>query len=209
VTGTEYAPDFFAEAGWDHRRSEMFIDPPALPRAGAPDSPGAAALPRISRVDTNVWHWAMVKALGGPDLRSRLVDLHLHGGYFRSVGEAPFKRVLGFEAALPFLYADFGPRERLALGRRRRLDGAEGPVLDRSGLPGLLDRERVPRLPLPVLLERAGVELRHLVGAARAGRRRLVHQGRGPAGPLRPCLDPLDRVPSLLRPPARRRALPP
>ena len=68
-------------------------------------------------MDTNVWHRAMVKALGGPDLRSRLVDLHLHGGYFRSVGEAPVERVLGFEAALPFLYADIGPRERLALGR--------------------------------------------------------------------------------------------
>ena len=39
VTGTEYAPDFFAEVGWDHTRSEMFIAPPALPRAGAPDSP--------------------------------------------------------------------------------------------------------------------------------------------------------------------------
>ncbi|WP_028062284.1 MGH1-like glycoside hydrolase domain-containing protein [Solirubrobacter soli] len=118
VNGTEYAPDFFAEAGWDHTRSEMFIEPPALPRAGAPDSPQADRLTRVSRVDTNVWHWAMVKALGGPDLRTELARTHLHNGYFRSVGEhGPIKSVLNFEAALPFLYADFGPQERSALAR--------------------------------------------------------------------------------------------
>ena len=117
VTGTEYAPDFFAEVGWDHKRSEMFMAPPALPRAGAPDSPQAHVITRISRVDTNVWHWAMVKALGGPDLQAKLVALHLHNGFFRSVGAAPIKSVLNFEAALPFLYADFGPRERASLAR--------------------------------------------------------------------------------------------
>ncbi len=118
VNGTEYAPDFFAEVGWDHRRSEMFIEKPALPRAGEPDSPQADRLTRVSRVDTDVWHWAMVKALGGPDLRTQLVARHLHDGLFRSVGErGPIKSVLNFEAALPFLYADFGPRERTALAR--------------------------------------------------------------------------------------------
>jgi hypothetical protein len=118
VNGTEYAPDFFAEVGWDHTRSEMFIDPPALPRSGEPDSPGAGRLTRVARVDTNVWHWALVKALGGPDLRTELARIHLHDGFFRSVGaNGPIKNVLGFEAALPFLYADFGPRERSALAR--------------------------------------------------------------------------------------------
>jgi hypothetical protein len=117
VTGTEYAPDFFAEVGWDHTRSEMFMAPPTLPRAGEPDSTQSDRMTRIHRVDTDVWHWAMVKALGGPDLRSKLVQLHLHGGFFRSVGAAPIKSALGFEAALPFLYYDFGPSERAALAR--------------------------------------------------------------------------------------------
>jgi hypothetical protein len=118
VTGTEYAPDFFAEAGWDHRRSEMFTAPPQLPRAGEPDSPEATRLTRLARVDTDVWHWAMVNALGGPDLRSRLAKVHLRDGFFRSVGaRGHVTSVLGFEAALPFLYADFGPRERAALAR--------------------------------------------------------------------------------------------
>jgi hypothetical protein len=119
VNGTEYAPDFFAEVGWDHRRSEMFLgEGPALPRAGEPDSPDAGRLTRVARVDTDVWHWAMVKALGGPDLRTELARTHLHNGFFRSVGEhGPITGVLNFEAALPFLYADFGPRERTALAR--------------------------------------------------------------------------------------------
>jgi hypothetical protein len=113
VTGTEYAPDFFAEHGWDHRRSEEFLSV-RLPRAGEPDS---APLARLHRVDTDVWHWAMVKSIGGPDLRDELVRLHLHDGLFRSVGAAPIRNVLGFEAALPFLYDDFGPAERAALAR--------------------------------------------------------------------------------------------
>jgi hypothetical protein len=115
VTGTEYAPDFFAEVGWDHTRSEMFMAPPTLPRAGAPDSAEAARMTRLHRVDTDVWHWAMINALGGPDLKDRLTALHLHDGVFRSVGRRPITSVLGFEAALPFLYDDFGPRERAAL----------------------------------------------------------------------------------------------
>ena len=114
VTGTEYAPDFFAEVGWDHRRSEMFVPPPTLPRAGERDQ---APLPRLYRVDTDVWHWALVRSAGGPDLRDELVRLHLHDGVFRSVGRRPITEVLGFEAALPFLYDDFGPRERAALAR--------------------------------------------------------------------------------------------
>ena len=115
VTGTEYAPDFFAEVGWDHTRSEMFMAPPALPRAGAPDSAEAARMTSLYRVDTDVWHWAMINSLGGPDLKDRLTALHLHDGLFRSVGRRPITEVLGFEAALPFLYDDFGPRERAAL----------------------------------------------------------------------------------------------
>lgn len=112
VTGTEYAPDFFAEHGWDHTRSEAFLDGPDLPRAGEPDQAG---LTRLHRVDTDVWHWGMVRSLGAGDLRDAFARLHLHDGLFRSVGRAPITSVLGFEAALPFLYDDFGPRERAAL----------------------------------------------------------------------------------------------
>jgi hypothetical protein len=115
VTGTEYAPDFFAEVGWDHRRSEMWMPPPTLPRAGEPDSPGIGRLTRLRRVDTDVWHWAMTRATGGPDLRDAFAALHLHDGVFRSVGSRPIAEVLNFEAALPFLLDDFGPRERAAL----------------------------------------------------------------------------------------------
>ena len=122
VTGTEYAPDFFAEVGWDHTRSERFLPRPALPRAGEPDD---APLTRLQRVDTDVWHWAMVKSIGGPDLRDELVRIHLHDGLFRSVGAAPITNVLNFEAALPFLYEDFGPGERAALARA--VDGWTAP----------------------------------------------------------------------------------
>jgi hypothetical protein len=115
VTGTEYAPDFFAEAGWDQRRSEMWIAPPVLPRAGEPDSPDVGTLTTLRRVDTDVWHWAMTRAVGGPDLREAFTDLHLHDGFFRSVGSRPIAEVLNFEAALPFLLDDFGAREREAL----------------------------------------------------------------------------------------------
>jgi hypothetical protein len=115
VTGTEYAPDFFAEVGWDHRRSEMWMAPPTLPRAGERDSREIRRLTRLRRVDTDVWHWAMTRAAGGPDLRDAFAQLHLHDGVFRSVGSRPIAEVLGFEAALPFLLDDFGPRERAAL----------------------------------------------------------------------------------------------
>ena len=118
VTGTEYAPDFFAEAGWDHDGARRCSWRRRRCRARAqPDSPQAHVLTRISRVDTNVWHWAMVNSLGGPDLRAELVRSTCTTGFFRSVGAAPIKSVLGFEAALPFLYDDFGPRERAALAR--------------------------------------------------------------------------------------------
>jgi hypothetical protein len=45
-----------------------------------------------------VWHWGMVRSLGGPDLRDAFLRAHPR-----------------FESALPFLYDDFGPRERAAL----------------------------------------------------------------------------------------------
>ena len=45
-----------------------------------------------------VWHWGMVRSLGGPELRDAFVREHPR-----------------FETALPFLLDDFGPRERAAL----------------------------------------------------------------------------------------------
>jgi hypothetical protein len=42
-----------------------------------------------------VWHWGMVRSLGGPDLRELFVAEHPR-----------------FESALPFLLDDFGPRQR-------------------------------------------------------------------------------------------------
>ena len=174
VNGTEYAPDFFAEVGWDHKRSEMFIAPPALPRAGEPDSPQADRLTRVSRVDTDVWHWAMVKALGGPDLRTQLARGTCTTGSSAASASAGRSRACSnFEAALPFLYADFGPRERAALARAiDAWTAPKGLYSTAPDCPAFSRREHVPRLPLPVLLERAGLELRHLVGPARARRRR-------------------------------------
>jgi hypothetical protein len=45
-----------------------------------------------------VWHWGMVRSLGGPDLRDAFLAAHPR-----------------FENALPFLHDDFGPRERATL----------------------------------------------------------------------------------------------
>jgi hypothetical protein len=49
-----------------------------------------------------VWHWGMVRSLGGPDLRAEFLSAHPR-----------------FESALPFLLDDFGPRERWELVQPR------------------------------------------------------------------------------------------
>jgi hypothetical protein len=49
-----------------------------------------------------VWHWGMVRSLGGPDLRDAFLEQHPR-----------------FESALPFLLDDFGARERAALVQPR------------------------------------------------------------------------------------------
>jgi hypothetical protein len=49
-----------------------------------------------------VWHWGMVRSLGGPDLREPFLREH------------PV-----FETALPFLLDDFSPRERARVGPPR------------------------------------------------------------------------------------------
>ena len=87
VTGTEYAPDFFAEVGWDHTRSEMFMAPPALPRAGAPDSPQAD----VHDADLARRHRRLALGDGQGARRAGPAGtswsrLHLHDGFFRSVG---------------------------------------------------------------------------------------------------------------------------
>jgi hypothetical protein len=70
---------------------------------------GFGAVP--TRLDQAVWHWGMVLALGGPDLREAVAAKFLHDGYFR---DAPH---ITWTAALPFLLADFGERERLGLAQ--------------------------------------------------------------------------------------------
>ena len=57
---------------------------------------GFAALP--TRLDQAVWHWGMVRSLGGPDLRDAVAAKFLHDGYFR---DAPH---ISWTAALPFLH---------------------------------------------------------------------------------------------------------
>ena len=209
VTGTEYAPDFFAEVGWDHTRSEMFMPGPRC-RARASPTARRRPLTRVSRVDTDVWHWAMVKALGGPDLAPSWCARTCTTASSAASAAGPIKSVLNFEAALPFLYADFGPRERAALARAiDAWTAPKGLYSTAPGLPRVLARQQVPRLPLPVLLERAGLELRHLVGPARARRRRLAHQGARAARPLRARVDAMDRLAPRARGAAGRRALPP
>jgi hypothetical protein len=70
---------------------------------------GLRAVP--TRLDQAVWHWGMVRSLGGPDLGAAVAARFLHDGYFR---DGPH---ITWTAALPFLLADFGPRERLGLAR--------------------------------------------------------------------------------------------
>jgi hypothetical protein len=70
---------------------------------------GFAAIP--TRLDQAVWHWGMVRSLGGPDLQDAVAARFLRDGYFR---DAPH---ITWTAALPFLLADFGERERLGLAR--------------------------------------------------------------------------------------------
>ena len=70
---------------------------------------GFGAVP--TRLDQAVWHWGMVLALGGPDLREAVAAKFSRDGYFR---DAPH---ITWTAALPFLLADFGERERLGLAQ--------------------------------------------------------------------------------------------
>ena len=87
--------------------------------------------------------------------------------------------MLGFEAALPFLYADFGPRERAALARAiDAWTAPKGLYSTAPDCPAFSTENGFRGYRVPVLLERAGLELRHLVGAARARRRRLAHRTR-------------------------------
>jgi hypothetical protein len=64
-----------------------------------------------TRLDQAVWHWGMVRSLGGPDLQAAVAARFLHDGVFRDRPEVTWT------AALPFLLADFGERERLGLAR--------------------------------------------------------------------------------------------
>ena len=150
VTGTEYAPDFFAEVGWDHRRSEMFIAPPALPRAGAPDSPQAdAADPRLraSTPTSGTGRWSTRSA--GPTCATSSCALHLHDGLFRSVGGgADHERArLRGRAAVP-LRRLRAARAGRAGPRGRRVDARrKGLYSTAPACPAFSADERVPRLP--------------------------------------------------------------
>ncbi|MDA0138558.1 hypothetical protein [Solirubrobacter deserti] len=70
---------------------------------------GFSAVP--TRLDQAVWHWGMVRSLGGGDLRDAVAAKFLHDGYFR---DQPH---ITWTAALPFLLDDFGERERMGLAQ--------------------------------------------------------------------------------------------
>ncbi|MDA0185240.1 hypothetical protein OJ997_33355 [Solirubrobacter phytolaccae] len=70
---------------------------------------GFAAIP--PRLDQAVWHWGMVRALGGPELAGPVAARFLREGYFR---DQPH---ITWTAALPFLLEDFGARERMGLAQ--------------------------------------------------------------------------------------------
>lgn len=70
---------------------------------------GFGAVP--TRLDQAVWHWGMVRSLGGPELQDAVAAKFLHDGYFR---DAPH---ITWTAVLPFLLADFGERERMGLAQ--------------------------------------------------------------------------------------------
>lgn len=92
---------------------------------------GFAAVP--PRLDQAVWHWGMVRSLGGPDLQDAVAARFLHDGYFR---DAPH---ITWTAALPFLLADFGERERLGLAQA--VDALEpGSDIETSWVLGALAR---------------------------------------------------------------------
>lgn len=70
---------------------------------------GFSAVP--PRLDQAVWHWGMVRSLGGPELGEKVAARFLHDGYFR---DAP---TISWTAVLPFLLDDFGARERMGLAQ--------------------------------------------------------------------------------------------
>lgn len=140
VTGTEFAPDFFARTTppWDHLTSEDTGLAPGLPRAGEPERPGHEQLGRLLRVDTDTWHAGIVRSAALLAVRSasraaEIEQLHAaadrlmallsdtHGGadgIFRSVDARSGERideVVNFEAAFPFLLDDWEERHRLGL----------------------------------------------------------------------------------------------
>ena len=174
MNGTEYAPDFFAEAGWDHTRSETFIAPPALPRAGAPDSPrrGAADAGPPRRHRRLALGDGQRARRAGPARRARRGST-LHDGLLPLRGRARRSRTCS--ASRPRCRSSTTTSGRASGrpgARRRRVDRAARALLDRAVVPGVLGREPLRRLRVPVLLERPGLELRHLVGPARARRGR-------------------------------------
>jgi hypothetical protein len=98
---------------------------------------GFSAVP--PRLDQAVWHWGMVRALGGPELAVAVASRFLHDGYFR---DAP---TISWTAALPFLLEDFGPRERMGLAQAvdaltLRSDVETSWVLHALGRMGWADR---------------------------------------------------------------------
>jgi len=98
---------------------------------------GFSAVP--PRLDQAVWHWGMVRSLGGPSLAGPVAARFLHDGYFR---DAP---TISWTAALPFLLDDFGERERLGLAQAvdalvLRSDVETSWVLHALGRIGWADR---------------------------------------------------------------------
>ncbi len=138
VTGTEFAPDFFAvtPTPWDHTVNEEQLAPPELPRAGEADSPTSQQLGHLRRADTDTFHLLLIRAAAHLATRlhhARAHDLQqaaeamverllqLHGdatGVFRSVDAQTGQFItdaVGFEAILPFLVTSGSPQQRAAL----------------------------------------------------------------------------------------------
>lgn len=98
---------------------------------------GFSAVP--NRLDQAVWHWGMVRALGGPELAGPVAARFLRDGYFR---DAP---TISWTCALPFLLDDFGARERMGLAQAvdaltLRSDVETSWVLHALGRLGWADR---------------------------------------------------------------------
>jgi len=110
--GDPYSPAI--EFGEHHQLSLAKVREAALdfvlPRGGFSDLP--------PEVDEAVWHWGMVRALGGPDLGGRFRELHPT-----------------FSSPLPFLLDDFTPREQAVL-----LKAAPGSHTETSWLLHALGR---------------------------------------------------------------------